>query len=194
MVAAVEEVAVESVEREWVNAKTGPERTDFGPSYSTSLDLLRHHLAGKDLRQADEETRCLIIALAAAVKRGYFFFSKVQFIPAEAFREIDTLWRQHNDGKFGYNVQRRIWKKLNGDFTTFFIKVGWMKKLESSDVKQYNYRSFPAEFMWKMEEGLPEGYLPLTNALRGTQLLNCILSHPALMEKMMCLGGDELDL
>ncbi|XP_042016370.1 tetrapyrrole-binding protein, chloroplastic-like, partial [Salvia splendens] len=149
------------------------------------LDLLRQHLVGKDPRQADEQTRCLNITLAAvaAVKRGYVFFSKVQFIPAEALREIDALWRQHNDGKFGYYVQQRIWKKLNGDFKTFFIKVGWMKKLESSEVEQYNYRSFPAEFMWEMEEGPPEGHLLLTNALRGTQLLSCILGHPAFDEE-----------
>ncbi|XP_042002591.1 tetrapyrrole-binding protein, chloroplastic-like [Salvia splendens] len=115
----------------------------------------------------------------AAVKRGYVFFSEVQFIPAEALREINALWRQPSDGKFIYSVQQRIWKKLNGDFTAFFIKVGWMKKLESSDVEQYNYRSFPVEFVWEMEEGPPEGHLLLTNVLRGPQLLNCILSHPA---------------
>lgn len=54
-----------------------------------------------------------------------------------------------------------------------------MKKLESSEVEQYNYRSFPSEFIWDMEEGPPEGHLPLTNALRGTQLLTCVLNHPA---------------
>ncbi|XP_042005316.1 tetrapyrrole-binding protein, chloroplastic-like [Salvia splendens] len=164
------------------SAATSTPTTDPSTSkYSTSLDLLRQHLTGKDLRQADEETRRLIIALAgdAAVKRGYVFFSEVQFIPASALREIDALWREHSDGKFGYSVQRRIWKKLNRDFTEFFIKVGWMKKLESSEVEQYNYRSFPAEFTWDMEEGPPEGHLPLTNALRGTQLLSCILTHPA---------------
>ncbi|XP_047980031.1 tetrapyrrole-binding protein, chloroplastic [Salvia hispanica] len=179
--------ATTSLSHSWTSfaatsAATSTPTTDPSTSkYSTSLDLLRQHLGGKDLRQADEETRRLIIALAgeAAVKRGYVFFSEVQFIPAEALREIDSLWRQHSEGKFGYSVQRRIWKKLNRDFTSLFIKVGWMKKLESSEVEQYNYRSFPAEFTWEMEEGPPEGHLPLTNALRGTQLLSCILSHPA---------------
>lgn len=78
------------------------------------------------------------------------------------------------------------------------MKVGWMKKLDT-EMEQYNYRSFPNEFMWELkpntneqedEEGgggggennkgiPPEGHLPLTNALRGTQLLNSILTHPA---------------
>lgn len=68
---------------------------------------------------------------------------------------------------------------MNKDFTKFFIKVVWMKKLESSEVEQYNYRSFPTEFMWDMDENMVEGHLPLTNALRGTQLLNSVLNHKA---------------
>lgn len=157
---------------------------------ATSLDLLQQHLTAKNFRQADEETRRLLIALAgdASVKRGYVFFSEVQFIAADDLKAIDALWRQHSDGKFGYSVQKKIWKKENEDFTKFFIKVGWMKKLESSEVEQYNYRSFPTEFIWEMEEEPPLGHLPLTNALRGTQLLACILNHPAFD------GGDEEDV
>lgn len=53
-----------------------------------------------------------------------------------------------------------------------------MKKLDS-EVEQYNYRAFPNEFIWENGKETPVGHLPLTNALRGTQLLACILSHPA---------------
>ncbi|KAI3459754.1 hypothetical protein Pfo_016417 [Paulownia fortunei] len=155
--------------------------TNPSTSQNVSFELLQQHLSSKNFRQADEETRRLLIVLAgeAAQKRGYVFFSEVQFISEDDLKTIDGLWRQHSDNKYGYSVQKRIWSKVNKDFTKFFIKVGWMKKLESSEVEQYNYRSFPTEFMWEMEEGAPEGHLPLTNALRGTQLLNTILSHPA---------------
>lgn len=79
---------------------------------------------------------------------------------------------------FGYSVQKRIFEKANGDFTKFFIKVGWMKKLDT-EMEQYNYRSFPTEFTWELNDDTPEGHLPLTNALRGTQLLYNIFNHPA---------------
>ncbi|KHN06207.1 Tetrapyrrole-binding protein, chloroplastic [Glycine soja] len=82
----------------------------------------------------------------------------------------------------GEAAQKRGYKKLlekaNGDFTKFFIKVGWMKKLDT-EMEQYNYRSFPTEFIWELNDDTPEGHLPLTNALRGTQLLNNVLKHPA---------------
>lgn len=75
-------------------------------------------------------------------------------------------------------MQKKIWEKVNKDFTRFFLKVGWMKKLDT-EIEQYNYKAFPNDFIWEMDKDTPEGHLPLTNALRGTQLLNCILSHPA---------------
>lgn len=53
-----------------------------------------------------------------------------------------------------------------------------MKKLDT-EILQYNYRAFPNEFIWELNDDTPEGHLPLTNALRGTQLLKSILYHPA---------------
>ncbi|XP_023732127.1 tetrapyrrole-binding protein, chloroplastic [Lactuca sativa] len=151
---------------------------------STSFDLLKSLLAANDFREADNETRRLLIALAgeAAQKRGYVFFSEVQFIAESDLKTIDELWRNHSNNKFGYSVQKRLWEKSNRDFTTLFIKLGWMKKLDT-EVLQYNYRAFPDEFMWELTEETPEGHLPLTNALRGTQLFSYILTHPAFAEE-----------
>lgn len=158
----------------------GDEEEEEGPS----LDLLRRQLAAGDYRQADETTRALIIDLAGepARRRGYVFFSEVQFIPAEDLAAIDGLWKEHSGGRFGYSVQRRLWEKSRRDFTRFFIRVGWMRKLDT-EVEQYNYRAFPDEFLWELTDDTPEGHLPLTNALRGTQLLANILTHPAFQEE-----------
>lgn len=157
--------------------------TTTTPSTSQTLtfDLLNQLLTSKNFRQADEETRRLLIALAgdAAQKRGYVFFSEVQFISETDLKTIDNLWRQHSNDKFGYSVQKKIWDdKADRDFTSFFIKVGWMKKLDT-EIEQYNYRAFPNEFIWELTDETPVGHLPLTNALRGTQLLRNIFTHPA---------------
>eukprot|EP00249_Psilotum_nudum_P009067 c21687_g1_i1 orf=128-946(+) len=145
-----------------------------------SYEKLKVLLAAGEWQLADEETRRLLIVLAGenAVKRKYVYFSEVQFIPESDLKAIDNLWRAFSGEKFGYSRQRRIWKSVDRDFTSFFKKVGWMKALES-DPRQCTYRSFPSEFMWELGSSTPEGHLPLTNALRGTQLLNSILTHPA---------------
>ncbi|XP_059430440.1 tetrapyrrole-binding protein, chloroplastic [Corylus avellana] len=161
---------------------TSPATSSSTPSTSQaiSFDVLQDHLANKKFRQADEETRRLLIVLAgeSAQKRGYVFFSEVQFIPEADLRTIDDLWKQHSNNKFGYSVQKRIFEKAERDFSKFFLKVGWMKKLDT-EIEQYNYRAFPTEFVWELADDTPEGHLPLTNALRGTQLLNSIFNHPA---------------
>jgi hypothetical protein len=149
-------------------------------SQAISFDLLQNHLSNKNFKQADEETRRLLIVLAGepAQKRGYVFFSEVQFIPKQDLKTIDELWKQHSNNKFGYSVQKKIYDKADRDFSKFFRKVRWVKKLDT-EVEQYNYRAFPTEFIWELNDDTPEGHLPLTNALRGTQLLNSILTHPA---------------
>ncbi|GAB2216207.1 hypothetical protein Droror1_Dr00023977 [Drosera rotundifolia] len=157
--------------------------TTTSSSSTTPFPTLHHHLTAQNFRLADEETRRLIIDLSgpAAKSRGYVFFSEVQFILPPSLLAIDSLWRDHSHGRFGYSVQKRIWDgKCNRDFTSFFKAVGWMKRLEgSTEVEQYNYRAFPDEFVWELDDKTPLGHLPLTNALRGTQLLNSIFLHPA---------------
>lgn len=145
-----------------------------------SYQKLQELLAAGEWELADEETRRLIIVLAGenAVKRKYVFFSEVKFMPGADLSTIDRLWRVYSNGKFGYSVQRKIMKRMEGDCTAFFKKVGWMKPL-GSESPQFTYRAFPAEFMWELSPATPEGHLPLTNALRGAQLLKSLLSHPA---------------
>ncbi|CAN4100670.1 unnamed protein product [Withania somnifera] len=165
---------------------TTPSTTPTPNPNPNPFDTLEQHLSCQNFREADEETRRLLIVLAgeAAIKRGYVFFSEVQFLNESDLKAIDSLWRTYSDNKFGYSIQKKIWsKKANRDFTSFFIKVGWMKKLEIEEVDQYNYRAFPNEFKWELNDETPEGHLPLTNALRGTQLLKSILSHPAFVEE-----------
>ncbi|KAK8663435.1 hypothetical protein V6N13_083254 [Hibiscus sabdariffa] len=134
----------------------------------------------QNFREADEETRHLLILLAGeqAQKRGYVFFSEVQFISETDLKAIDELWRRYSNNKLGYSVQKKLWQKADKDFTKLFLKLGWMKKLDT-EILQHNYRAFPDEFTWELNDETPEGHLPLTNALRGTQLFSNILSHKA---------------
>ncbi|KAK2970067.1 hypothetical protein RJ640_006540 [Escallonia rubra] len=175
------------------SSTTATSPTSPSTSKILTYDLLQQHLSTQNFREADEETRRLLIALAGegAVKRGYVFFSEVQFISETDLRTIDELWRQHSDNRFGYSVQKKVWNKADRDFTNFFIRVGWMKKLDT-EVQQYNYRAFPNEFIWELNDDTPVGHLPLTNALRGTQLLSKIFCHPAFDAVEEDEGGIEI--
>lgn len=143
-----------------------------------SLQALRDKLAAGEWEAADAETRRLLCELAGddAVKRKWVFFSEVQFISEADFKLIDGLWRAYSNNKFGYSVQRKLWNNAGQSWNKFFKKVGWTRPL---DEYQETYKKFPLEFMWDVADPTPEGHLPLTNALRGTRLLENILNHPA---------------
>lgn len=152
---------------------------DLVSEIAVSYEALRDKLAAGEWEAADAETRRLLCVLAgdAAVKRKWVYYSEVQFIPVADFKTVDGLWRAYSDNKFGYSVQRRIWKNNDESWTVFFAKVGWTRPMAES--RNSAYKKFPLEFMWDVADPTPLGHLPLTNALRGTQLLEKVLSHPA---------------
>lgn len=148
--------------------------TDSG----ASLETLRDKLAAGEWEAADAETRRLLCVLAGeeSVKRKWVYFSEVKFISVSDLTKVDSLWRQYSNGKFGYSVQKKVWNNSGKSWNAFFKKVGWTRAL---DEYQDTYKKFPLEFMWDVADPTPEGHLPLTNALRGTRLLQEVLNHPA---------------
>jgi hypothetical protein len=84
---------------------------------------------------------------------------------------VDNLWRAYSNNKFGYTPQRELWLQSKKMWGKFFQRIDWVQGENNI------YRKWPAEFTYTVDA--PKGHLPLTNALRGTQLFNEILEHPA---------------
>lgn len=158
--------------------------------YTALRDLLK---AG-EWRKAEDETRALLIRLAGedAVKRGWVYFTEVgigggrwpglrttctlhhthhaapppppqvKTISVTDFQTIDGLWRAASNDKFGYSVQREVFNQCQRRWAKFFKQIDWTHGQNS------NYRKWPQEFNYSTDA--PKGHLPLTNALRGTQL------------------------
>jgi len=135
--------------------------------------LLRDALKEGDFRKADDETRALLIRLAGegAIKRGWVYFTEVRSISVTDFQTMDTLWKTASNGKFGYSVQKEIFTQNQKRWGKFFKQIDW------TTGENNNYRKWPMEFIYSMDA--PRGHLPLTNALRGTQLFTEVLNHPA---------------
>lgn len=169
---AVSVAAEANVQQEVVsNVEEVPLKSDVGVSY----ELLRDKLAAGEWEEADNETRRLMCVLAGegAVKRKWVYFTEVQFIPETDIDTIDRLWKAYSNGRFGFSVQRKIWTAAKRSWKIFFAKIGWTVG------ERRDYRKFPLDFLWKLDAETPTGHLPLTNALRGTQLLEAVLKHPA---------------
>jgi len=184
---AVSVTAEATVQQDTVsNVEEVPLKSDMGVNY----EHLRDKLAAGEWEEADNETRQLMCVLAGegAVKRKWVYFSEVQFIPATDIDTIDRLWKAYSNDRFGFSVQRKIWTAAKYSWKIFFEKIGW------TTGERRDYRKFPMDFLWKLDSETPTGHLPLTNALRGTQLLEAVLRHPAFdyVDEEMKLTGDSL--
>ena len=143
------------------------------------IPLLTALQAG-EFREADQLTRDALITLAGktAVGRGYVYFSEVPKLPVDDMATIERLWQAYSNGKFGYVVQARAFesKKVMGNFENFFDRIGWKNK--DGTLLRWLPEAKGDEFIYDVEKA-PKGHLPLTSALRGTQLLNGLLTHEA---------------
>ncbi len=88
---------------------------------------LQELLAEGKWQEADEETQAII--LEGFGHKGRFNASRYQenikLFPCEKLREIDKLWVQHSNDRFGFSVQKGIWKSVNKEWNFFGDCVGW---------------------------------------------------------------------
>jgi len=146
--------------------------SDCGVDYTKLQELLD----ARDFKAADAETRQLLIKLAgkAAEKRGWVYFAEVRTISEVDLGTVDGLWKHYSKGKFGFAVQRKIWRQCREQFDKFAEKVSWF-------TDTWTNRNWPDEFIYQLDA--PAGHLPLTNCIRGAQVLQELLSHPAFDKK-----------
>uniref|UniRef100_A0A7S0QZ37 GUN4-like domain-containing protein n=1 Tax=Pyramimonas obovata TaxID=1411642 RepID=A0A7S0QZ37_9CHLO len=167
-----------------VEAKTTEEEKKPEKKISVALESeldidytpLETALKEGNFREADDLTRALLITIAGedAELREFVYFTEVKSMPVTDLKTIDNLWTAYSDGKFGYSVQRGIWKsgQVKEKWGKFFKKLDWTVGENNS------YRSWANnEYIYSMDAA--KGHLPLTSCLRGTQLLRGLLEHPA---------------
>eukprot|EP00594_Rhizosolenia_setigera_P007452 CAMPEP_0178953368 /NCGR_PEP_ID=MMETSP0789-20121207/8380_1 /TAXON_ID=3005 /ORGANISM="Rhizosolenia setigera, Strain CCMP 1694" /LENGTH=188 /DNA_ID=CAMNT_0020634619 /DNA_START=190 /DNA_END=756 /DNA_ORIENTATION=- len=135
-------------------------------------------LATGQLAEADQFTRDALIEISGAKEKGrnFVYFTDVKNIPSTDLATMERLWNQFSGGKFGYSVQKRIYRvTAKNDFEMFCRKIGWSTM--DGEVERKKRWFGASEFTYDVQKA-PKGHLPLTSALRGTSLLKELLNHP----------------
>lgn len=151
----------------WLAVSSG-QGIDYAP--------LQVALALQQFEQADRITSEILRQLAgeAAIKRGYVYYSEVPAFAAADLESLDRLWVVYSQGRFGFSVQLRLLRSLGGRWDQLWPRLGW---------KQGGlWTRYPGSFTWSLQA--PEGHLPLVNQLRGVRLMDALLSHPALQQRV----------
>ncbi len=114
---------------------------------------LRNLLAQKHWKEADLETRQLMLHIAGADHRRDRLLtqSDIQQFPCFALSNINQLWLDYSQGRFGFSVIKTIYQSVGKDFFQLAGQVGWRCEQRWID---YNQIIFDSD--------APTGHLPIT--------------------------------
>ena len=137
---------------------------------------LQQALIRQDFEEADRLTSEHLRQLAgpAAEKRGYVYYSEVPPMASVDLQTLDRLWVSFSQGRFGFSVQLRLLRSLGNRWEQLWPRIGWKEA--------GTWTRYPKAFTWSLDA--PEGHMPLVNQLRGVRLMNALLSHPGVQQRM----------
>lgn len=75
-------------------------------------EKLKQLLELGNLKDADYETKQLLLELGDRRKEGWLRPEDIKSLPLEALHAIDQLWAKHSNGRFGFSAQSKIWRRL----------------------------------------------------------------------------------
>lgn len=133
-----------------------------------SLDELNNLLANRKWEEADNRTTRLMLYVANGKETRYLYSDSLKNFSCQRLKDIDSLWVQHSNERFGFRVQKQIWKntgnrlgitiwtkKDNENYYRFASRVGWYDKNEGSVSSQSVYRMVRKDY-----QQAPLGILP----------------------------------
>lgn len=123
---------------------------------------LRDLLAAGNWKGANEETRQKMLEVMGQQQRDYLDNEDIQSFPCTDLRTINELWGYYSGDRFGFSVQKRIWKDEGGKpgvynlavYEKFGDRVGWR---ENDNWKLYSELTFSSDSVL--------GHLPLGMSL-----------------------------
>lgn len=118
---------------------------------------LRELLEAGEWQKADRETEAVMLKVSGREEEGWLTEINMKMFPCQHIRTIDELWVKYSNGRFGFSVQKDIWKDIENsvqddsvDIWKYFgNKVGW--RVNDSWI---GYRNLTFSL------DAPEGHLP----------------------------------
>ncbi|WP_375471282.1 GUN4 domain-containing protein [uncultured Nostoc sp.] len=129
--------------------------SSVGMDYTQLCNLLMRGMWQK----ADEETAELMLAVAKRKNKNWLDYESISNFPCEDLRTIDQLWVKYSNGRFGFSVQKRIYRSLaattrqdkDNVWEAFGDVVGW------SAGRHWLY-----DYEITFDITAPEGHLPMS--------------------------------
>ena len=113
--------------------------------------VLETFLAAKRFKDADEETRKIMLELTNRENESWIDKSSIEQVSCQEIRTLDQLWSQYSNNQFGFSRQKAIFQSVE-DTEAFGDAVGWRKNGNWLTTNDLNYSL-----------DSPQGHLPSTS-------------------------------
>lgn len=97
--------------------------TTFINTFSTLENLLR----SRRWREADQETRVFLLKSVGKTRIEHLSEDDIGNFSCADLQAINHLWSQYSGGRFGFSVQKKIWRNSQRNLDRFGENVGWRK-------------------------------------------------------------------
>ncbi|AFY94017.1 GUN4 domain-containing protein [Chamaesiphon minutus] len=162
-------------------------KTTEDKSVETSIqcERLEYLLKLGNLKDADLETKRLLLEIAGREREGWLLADDAKSISPQALAAIDRLWIRYSNGRFGFSVQRDIWHQLGcksednmqiqtisenkfGEFVQWRVGGRWLSQWDDFNCDlQAPSGSLPRAYIFALN-----GWWSFSNGWTGYFLLN----------------------
>ncbi len=140
-------------------AQLADELTLVSPASGLDYKRLQELLLAEKWHEADITTYNYILKKSERKREGWLDDGDIKKFPRHDLRIINNLWVKYSEGKFGFSVQKRIWRECKKDYKRFCDRVQWLLSLEKNEWRKYEDYNFSLE--------APDGHLPSTVKILG---------------------------
>jgi hypothetical protein len=123
--------------------------SDVGANYTQLRDLLA---AGK-WKEADEETRGVMLTVVGRESIGWLNEDSISKLPCTDLRTVNQLWGEYSESRFGFSVQKRLYEEVGRDLEKLGDRVGWREAGKWLSISALTY-----------DINAPTGHLPGSGA------------------------------
>lgn len=103
------------------------------PTAEIDYTQLQNLLAAGKWKDADAETRVIMMKILGREMAAWESKEEVASFPCHHLNTIDQLWIKYSHGRFGFSVQKQIWREMGGKddadsvaYNQFLERMGWV--------------------------------------------------------------------
>jgi GUN4-like/TIR domain len=96
-----------------------------GKSSYINYDGLESFLRSGLWREANAETKRIILQSANREKDGYLHNEEMRDFDDNVLLQLDSLWQRYSQNRFGFSIQKKILQDCQQDASIFGSRVGW---------------------------------------------------------------------